>query len=261
MLNSKIAMKKRLLQKYKLEPRNASSDNFFFDERVSQRKTFVPLTQSPAEERCDDEPIDVETVSSSRQTPDVAIFCNKTSDSGRVATTNTLPIHAVDEKTSDNEQDEKNSDDERLSFVSKPSLEQVVARCHLKSSESVVDTSECAASQKSAIESLKDVVNNVSSISSPMVEDGGEEQSQAIPTRQGDQSPHGVKRYLSSRSKAILSEWFRKHLYRPYPTYEEKRELAALCGISSSKVDTWFANKRNRTHNTKKFTSKYSHLF
>ena len=127
------------------------------------------------------------------------------------------------------------------------------------------ETSVDGANSKSALESLREVVNSVTtadderspSPSTPLDED----RASNIDTESDNNSTQASKRYLSSHAKTILNEWFRKHLYRPYPTYEEKKELASLCGISASKVDTWFANKRNRTHNTKKLPPKYSHLF
>ena len=234
MLNSKIAMKKRLLHKYKLEPVNPSSGTTFLHDRFSQQKS--PIKTSANEESCDEEPIDVETVSSSH-TPDVDTINDEGADC-----------------------EARRDSDEQVTPAQKPSLEQVVARCRLKSCETAAEVSEQDKSPKSAIESLKDVVNNVSSSADQTMLDDSEHSVNSS-GEMGSHCSQGIKRYLSPQAKSILSEWFRKHLYRPYPTFEEKRELAARCGISSSKVDTWFANKRNRTHNTKKFPSKYSHIF
>lgn len=246
MLNTKIAMKKRLLHKYKykLDSPKSSSTNSFYGKRIAQ-----PIN-SPVEEKSEEEPIDVETVSDTRLTPDISKECANPTESP-TSDTVTRDTHSV------------GSEEEQAVTVPppcKPSLEQVVARCHLKSSESATEASDNSQRHKSAIESLKDVVNNVSSSGSPTTSDCMEPLPPAS-TQHAVQQQHGIKRYLSSRAKTVLSDWFRKHLYRPYPTFEEKRELAALCGISPSKVDTWFANKRNRTHNTKKFPPKYSHIF
>ncbi|XP_067937810.1 uncharacterized protein [Watersipora subatra] len=242
MLNSKIAMKKRLLHKYKIEPPKTSGSGLFNVNQASQQKTLPTVKHYQAEEKCeDDETIDIETVSSS-QGADV-----NDEDSNSTC----MPI--------DTDNFYENTQTALYQQpAGKVSLEQVIARCRQKTSESSKEVDANLKNNKSVIESLKDVVNNVSPTKSHTSTD-----SELSPTNEsslGAHSPQSFKRYLSPQAKTILSEWFRKHLYRPYPTFEEKRELAALCGISSSKVDTWFANKRNRTNNTKKFSPKYSHI-
>jgi len=215
MLNSKLAMKKRLMHKYKIEPLNGSSNS-----TAAEHKAAEP-EPTPAAEDNKEELIDVETVCA--QSPSES------------ATLEDLPTRSSPEPSKCSP-----------STNTKPSLEQVVARCHQKSSELVSDLTQ----NKSVIESLQDVVKNVTS-SSPEPSDAAESCSEHTASS---------KRYLSPKAKFILNEWFKEHEYRPYPTYEEKKELASLCGISSVRVDTWFANTRNRTHNTKKLPPKYSHL-
>ncbi|KAH3775122.1 uncharacterized protein LOC127845684 [Dreissena polymorpha] len=58
-------------------------------------------------------------------------------------------------------------------------------------------------------------------------------------------------RQLSSRGIEVMTDWYEKHIDHPYPTDEEKQALANLGGLSLSQVKAWFANKRNRTNNTK----------
>ncbi|XP_048752582.2 uncharacterized protein LOC125664086 [Ostrea edulis] len=67
-------------------------------------------------------------------------------------------------------------------------------------------------------------------------------------------NPHTVRprsRQLNSKATSIMSNWFEKNLHHPYPTDEQKEMLARQGGISVAQVKAWFANKRNRTSNTK----------
>ncbi|CAF1323966.1 unnamed protein product, partial [Didymodactylos carnosus] len=73
-----------------------------------------------------------------------------------------------------------------------------------------------------------------------------------------DESSITVRR-LSSNLKGrlpddtvnILNDWFDSHVDHPYPTKDEKLELAEQCGVSLQKVSTWFNNRRTRTRNTR----------
>jgi len=208
LLNTKIAVKKRLLNKYRFEPRSS----FDFGEKLGAKSKFMkPLHRATPEN------IQQETT-----------------------------VHKPESSLSPVREESASTVDEQREKAM--SLERVVERCRLKSSEKEnPDTA-----HKSALESLQDVVESVNATDSVP-------QPEQITTERADLST-ASKRYLSPFAKSVLNDWFRKHLYRPYPTYSEKKELAKLCGISSSKVDTWFANKRNRTHNTKKLPPKYSHL-
>ena len=62
---------------------------------------------------------------------------------------------------------------------------------------------------------------------------------------------------LNEESRAILTQWFDAHMDNPYPSEEEKQQLATVCGISVGQVKSWFANKRNRTNNTRKQVPNY----
>ena len=62
---------------------------------------------------------------------------------------------------------------------------------------------------------------------------------------------------LSESAKQILCTWYENHVTNPYPTEEEKKSLAESCSITVSQVKSWFANKRNRTNNTKRQVPNY----
>lgn len=64
-------------------------------------------------------------------------------------------------------------------------------------------------------------------------------------------SSKGKNRQLNTRAVEIMTSWYEQHIDSPYPTDEEKQALADLGGLTVSQVKAWFANKRNRTHNTK----------
>lgn len=59
----------------------------------------------------------------------------------------------------------------------------------------------------------------------------------------------GMKRkreYLSAEAKQIMMEWILARLDNPYPSKEEKEDLARLTGLSVSQVQYWFVNARRR---------------
>lgn len=62
---------------------------------------------------------------------------------------------------------------------------------------------------------------------------------------------------LSDSAKDILNHWYEEHVINPYPSEDEKQLLAQHCGISVTQVKSWFANKRNRTNNTKRQVPNY----
>ena len=81
---------------------------------------------------------------------------------------------------------------------------------------------------------------------------------QESPT-QGGQSEDNLPRSSQSASRSlgkqaswVLSTWYEEHANNPYPSEEEKSELARQAGIHLRQVNCWFANKRNRTNNTRK---------
>lgn len=62
---------------------------------------------------------------------------------------------------------------------------------------------------------------------------------------------------LSNESRDILTQWYEEHSYNPYPTEDEKEELAEKCQISIGQIRSWFANKRSRANNTRKQVPNY----
>jgi hypothetical protein len=52
--------------------------------------------------------------------------------------------------------------------------------------------------------------------------------------------------HLPSESKSILYNWFLTHVQYPYPTKQQKVELATQTYLSEKQVETWFTNMRLR---------------
>jgi hypothetical protein len=62
---------------------------------------------------------------------------------------------------------------------------------------------------------------------------------------------------LNDAAKNVLNQWYEDHVTNPYPSEEEKQLLATHCGITVNQVKSWFANKRNRSNNTKRQVPNY----
>jgi len=45
-------------------------------------------------------------------------------------------------------------------------------------------------------------------------------------------------------AQRILSEWISKHVKNPYPTENQKYNLALRLGMSKTQVNNWFVNTR-----------------
>ena len=58
-------------------------------------------------------------------------------------------------------------------------------------------------------------------------------------------------RSLNAKATALMMDWFDRHIDNPYPSDEDKERLAREGGITVPQVKAWFANRRNRTSNTK----------
>ena len=50
-----------------------------------------------------------------------------------------------------------------------------------------------------------------------------------------------------------LEEWFSEHESNPYPTLEQREELALITGLTEDQVRIWFNQKRYRKGNSKKY--------
>ncbi|XP_021352393.1 pre-B-cell leukemia transcription factor 4-like [Mizuhopecten yessoensis] len=64
-------------------------------------------------------------------------------------------------------------------------------------------------------------------------------------------SGRSKSRQLNGRGVTIMCDWYEKHINNPYPSEEEKEKMARDGSLSLAQVKAWFANKRNRTSNTK----------
>lgn len=56
---------------------------------------------------------------------------------------------------------------------------------------------------------------------------------------------------LNARATQIMSEWYELNLEHPYPNKAEKEWMSREGGISQAQLKSWFANKRNRSNNTR----------
>lgn len=56
---------------------------------------------------------------------------------------------------------------------------------------------------------------------------------------------------LSDRATQVMTDWYLSNSANPYPSKAVKEELARNGGISLAQVKSWFANKRNRSNNTR----------
>ena len=64
-------------------------------------------------------------------------------------------------------------------------------------------------------------------------------------------------RHFTPRVTAILNSWFEKNRSSPYPSEEEKEQLARDSRLTVKQIRYWFANKRTRTlrkHNVNKYS-------
>ena len=75
-----------------------------------------------------------------------------------------------------------------------------------------------------------------------------EEQSiQLMKRRRYEDKMHGFNAF--PRSAAVhLEKWWDDHVTYPYPTGEEKQELASASGLTETQVKRWYTKRR---HNTK----------
>lgn len=72
---------------------------------------------------------------------------------------------------------------------------------------------------------------------------------QAVMQRESKRQRHNQP--LNLKAVRIMTEWYDRHEENPYPSKSEKEIIAKEGGISVTQVKSWFANKRNRSNNTK----------
>jgi hypothetical protein len=70
-----------------------------------------------------------------------------------------------------------------------------------------------------------------------------------------DHTPNTYKvrkmKTLPPLATKIMNEWYELHSDKPYPTDDERRQMAIMGQINEVQVKAWFANKRNRNSNTR----------
>ena len=80
------------------------------------------------------------------------------------------------------------------------------------------------------------------------------DQDQPIQQSEQDNQPMKRRRHnepLNYMALQVMNTWYETHLDNPYPSKEQKEFLAEQGGITVSQVKSWFANKRNRSNNTR----------
>jgi hypothetical protein len=78
-----------------------------------------------------------------------------------------------------------------------------------------------------------------------------------VPSLVSSPSPPPVNKHMTGNNKrrrgnlpkavtAILRDWLCKHKKHPYPTEEEKAQLAAETNLNLNQISNWFINSRRR---------------
>jgi len=68
-----------------------------------------------------------------------------------------------------------------------------------------------------------------------------------LETQEQATSTKGGHRYnFSQQAVAVMKNWLLEHLERPYPTVEERDQLAAETNLQPNQVKDWFINARRR---------------
>ena len=70
---------------------------------------------------------------------------------------------------------------------------------------------------------------------------------------------YSPKRAFQAHETKILSQWYRAHRDRPYPTPSEKKMLARQCGISALQVSRWFSDLRKSNRKSRNVDGYYLH--
>lgn len=65
-------------------------------------------------------------------------------------------------------------------------------------------------------------------------------------TKSGTLLSWKTRRQLPLKAHGILQDWHQEHLTNPYPTKEERDQLASRTGLTVKQVSTWFTNNRQR---------------
>jgi len=70
--------------------------------------------------------------------------------------------------------------------------------------------------------------------------------------------PNKSRMSFSKKAQTVLKAWLKNHLSDPYPSPQEKEELAVEAGITPRQVQIWFSNKRTRMKNKKPKKASFS---
>jgi len=74
----------------------------------------------------------------------------------------------------------------------------------------------------------------------------------SLPEQYGHQNKNKKSRSLPQQAKDILYKWLfsNEHFSDPFPSKEEKQELANRTGLTLNQINTWFTNARRRSWKT-----------
>lgn len=75
-----------------------------------------------------------------------------------------------------------------------------------------------------------------------------------LSTSDDSEQSNGRRRHnepLNNMALQVMNNWYQQNSENPYPSKAEKEELARRGGITLAQVKSWFANKRNRSNNTR----------
>ena len=82
------------------------------------------------------------------------------------------------------------------------------------------------------------------------LQEGGSTDSPAKPKAEVRKS----RKFLDPAAVKYMNAWYSEHQQYPYPSNQEKQEIAEKTGLAVPQVTCWFANKRNRNNNTRKLS-------
>ena len=57
-------------------------------------------------------------------------------------------------------------------------------------------------------------------------------------------SSYRSERRKQRRNPSVLVQWIEEHPFNPYPTKQEKQQLAVMSGMTLRQLNDWFANAR-----------------
>jgi hypothetical protein len=70
----------------------------------------------------------------------------------------------------------------------------------------------------------------------------------AVDALKAAHTPSRRRRNLAPKATAVLRSWWEENRGDPYPSDQQKRDLAVKAGIEVQQVSNWFSNTRNRCY-------------